>query len=281
MNNSTFFTIFIKNLVQDKVALFSFCIFLLWICVGFYPYLNPNVLYVPVDLSVRLEGLSKHFWFGVDSNGQSLGLLLLNGASTSLFVSMLTVTVCLSIGVPLGALSGYYGGKIDFLISRCMDILLAFPPLILPIAIMAFLGGGIANVVFALSATGWVSYARLVRGQFLVYKEREFVIAAKSLGASQTRIIFKHIMPNIISPLIVQVTFSLANVIIAEAGLSFLGLGVSQEHVSWGGILNSARDYLITNPNLVFFPALAIFSLVISLNFIGETLKTSFGASSN
>lgn len=275
MKNNTFLFVFFKNLLRDKFAFCSLCILLLWVFMGIYPYLDPKIIDIPVDLSVRLEGMSKLFWFGVDSNGQSLGLLLLNGASTSLFVSILTVSVCLLIGLPLGALSGYYGGKIDFFISRCMDILLAFPPLILPIAIMAFLGGGIANVILALSVTGWVSYARLVRGQFLVYKEREFVVAAKSLGANQARIIFKHIMPNILSPLIIQATFSLANVIIAEAGLSFLGLGVSQEHVSWGGILNSARDYLVTNPNLVFFPALAIFSLVISLNFIGEALKVS------
>lgn len=278
MKNHSLFIVFFKQILLDKFALFSFCILLIWIVMGICPYINPKMAHVPVDLSMRLSGLSKQFWFGVDSNGQSLGLLLLNGASTSLLVSLSTVSVCLLIGLPLGALSGYYGGKIDFLISRCMDILLAFPPLILPIAIMAFLGGGIANVVLALSLTGWVSYARLVRGQFLVYKEREFVMAAKSLGANQARIIFKHIMPNILSPVIVQATFSLASVIIAESGLSFLGLGVSQDHVSWGGILNSARDYLVTNPTLVFFPALAIFSLVISLNFIGDALKVSLNA---
>lgn len=269
---------FLKNLFKDKLTVISVCVLLLWIVFGLYPYLVPHISDIPVNLSTRLEGVSKQFWLGVDSNGQSLGLLLLNGAATSLLVSISTVSVCLLIGLPLGAMSGYFGGKIDFLISRCMDILLAFPPLILPIAIMAFFGGGITNVILALSVTGWVSYARLVRGQFLIYKEREFISAAKSLGASRTRIIFKHIMPNILSPITVQATFSLASVIIAEAGLSFLGLGVSQGHVSWGGILNSARDYLVTNPNLVFFPSLAIFSLVISLNFIGEALKSAFDA---
>lgn len=277
MNNS-FWIRFSKNLLRDKLSIISVLVLALWIALGLYPYLNPVVNNIPIDLSMRLTGISKDFWFGVDSNGQSLGLLLLNGAATSLLVSIMTVTVCVMIGVPLGALSGYYGGKTDFFISRIMDILLAFPPLILPIAIMAFLGGGIFNVIFALSVTGWVSYARLVRGQFIVYKEREFVNAAKSLGASQSRIIFKHIFPNILSPLVVQITFSLATVIISEAGLSFLGLGVSQGHVSWGGILNSARDYLVTNPSLVFFPAIAIFSLVISLNFIGEALKSAFDA---
>lgn len=275
MKNS-FWIRFLKNLSRDKLTMLSLCILFVWVMLGLYPYLDKSLSYVPVNLSMRLTGISKEFWFGVDSNGQSLGMLLLNGASTSLLVSTFTVSVCLMIGLPLGALSGYFGGKIDFVISRCMDILLAFPPLILPIAIMAFLGGGIFNVILALSVTGWVSYARLVRGQFLVYKKREFVTAAKSLGASQSRIIFKHIFPNILSPLTIQATFSLASVIISEAGLSFLGLGVSQGHVSWGGILNSARDYLVTNPGLIFFPSIAIFSLVISLNFIGEALKSSF-----
>jgi len=182
----------------------------------------------------------------------------------------------LIVGIPMGAIAGFFGGKIDALISRLIDILLAFPPMVLPIAIMAFFGGGLLNVVIALSITGWVSYARVVRGQFLSFKEREFVIAAKSLGANNSRLMFKHIFPNTISPLAVQATFSLAGVIIAEAGLSFLGLGVSQNHVSWGGLLNSARDYLTTNPSLAFFPALALFTVVASLNFVGESLRLMF-----
>ncbi len=184
--------------------------------------------------------------------------------------------MCLIVGIPMGAVAGFFGGKVDIIISRLIDILLAFPPMVLPIAIMAFFGGGLLNVVIALSITGWVSYARVVRGQFLSFKEREFVVAAKSLGASNKRIMFKHIFPNTISPLAVQATFSLASVIIAEAGLSFLGLGVSQAHVSWGGLLNSARDYLTSNPYLAFFPAIALFSIVASLNFIGEALRLTF-----
>ncbi|BBH54210.1 ABC transporter permease [Fluviispira sanaruensis] len=267
---------FFKILSRDKFAIVSAFILLFWIMIAFFPIIIPYFANIPIVLQDRLANPSAKFWLGVDGNGQSVGLLIMNGASTSLIVSLFTVSMSLFVGIPLGAIAGFFGGKIDILISRFIDILLAFPPMVLPIAIMAFFGGGLLNVVIALSLTGWVSYARVVRGQFLSFKEREFVVAAQSLGASPTRVMFKHIFPNTISPLAVQATFSLAGVIIAEAGLSFLGLGVSQSHVSWGGLLNSARDYLTTNPTLAFFPAIALFSVVASLNFIGETLRLTF-----
>ncbi|WP_186647979.1 ABC transporter permease [Fluviispira vulneris] len=267
---------FFKILSRDKFAIVSAFILIFWITIAFFPIIIPYFANIPLVLQERLASPSSKFWLGVDGNGQSVSLLIMNGASTSLIVSLFTVSMSLFVGIPLGAIAGFFGGKIDILISRFIDILLAFPPMVLPIAIMAFFGGGLLNVVIALSLTGWVSYARVVRGQFLSFKEREFVVAAQSLGASPTRVMFKHIFPNTISPLAVQATFSLAGVIIAEAGLSFLGLGVSQSHVSWGGLLNSARDYLTTNPTLAFFPAIALFSVVASLNFIGETLRLTF-----
>lgn len=267
---------FFKIASKDKTTICSGIILFFWIMVAIFPIIFPFFSNIPIHLQERLQDPSLKYWFGVDGNGQSVALLIMNGASTSLIVSLFTVGMCLLVGIPLGAIAGFFGGKVDTLISRFIDILLAFPPMVLPIAIMAFFGGGLINVVIALSITGWVSYARVVRGQFLSFKEREFVVAAKSLGASNNRMMFKHIFPNTISPLAVQATFSLAGVIIAEAGLSFLGLGVSQAHVSWGGLLNSARDYLTTNPYLAFFPALALFSIVASLNFIGEALRLTF-----
>lgn len=228
---------------------------------------------IPTTLSHRLQPPDAAYWMGVDPHGQSVLKLLIAGAKTSIIVSFYTVTLSLLVGVPLGAVAGYFGGRVDTIISRIIDILLAFPPLILPIAVMAFFGGGLTNVVFALSLTGWVSYARLVRGQFLSLKEREFITAARSLGAGDLRLMFRHILPNTLSPLAVQATFALASVIIAEAGLSFLGLGVSQGHVSWGGMLNEARSYLIDAPHLALFPSLALFSVVSALNFLGEVLR--------
>jgi peptide/nickel transport system permease protein len=267
---------FFKIVKQDKTTIVSGLILIFWFLIAIFPLVFHSLAIIPIHLQERLQDPSTQYWFGVDGNGQSVGLLIMNGASTSLIVSLFTVTMSLIVGIPMGAIAGFFGGKIDALISRIIDILLAFPPMVLPIAIMAFFGGGLLNVVIALSITGWVSYARVVRGQFLSFKEREFVIAAKSLGANNSRLMFKHIFPNTISPLAVQATFSLAGVIIAEAGLSFLGLGVSQNHVSWGGLLNSARDYLTTNPSLAFFPALALFTVVASLNFVGESLRLMF-----
>ncbi|MES2614559.1 MAG: ABC transporter permease [Bdellovibrionota bacterium] len=267
---------FFQTFKSDKVSVVSFFILLFWILIAIVPIVFRKFSIIPIELQNRLTDPSLNYWFGVDGNGQSVGLLIMNGASTSLIVSLFTVGMSLLVGIPMGACAGFLGGKVDIFISRIIDILLAFPPLILPIAIMAFFGGGLLNVVIALSLTGWVSYARLIRGQFLIYKEREFIVAAHSLGATNFRIMFKHIFPNIISPLAVQATFSLAGVIISEAGLSFLGLGVSQNHVSWGGLLNSAKDYLTTNATLAFFPSLALFSVVASLNFIGESLRLSF-----
>ncbi len=267
---------FFKIAGRDNTTIVSGIILFFWVITAILPLIIPLLSNIPIRLQERLQNPSWQYWFGVDGNGQSVGMLIMNGASTSLIVSLFTVGMSLLVGIPLGAIAGFFGGKSDAIISRFIDILLAFPPMILPIAIMAFFGGGLINVVIALSITGWVSYARVVRGQFLSFKEREFVIAAKSLGASNKRMMFKHIFPNTISPLAVQATFSLAGVIIAEAGLSFLGLGVSQAHISWGGLLNSARDYLTTNPTLAFFPALALFSIVASLNFVGEALRLTF-----
>lgn len=267
---------FLNILARDRWAKFAGVVLLFWVCVALSSQVYPELRDIPTELSQRLSTPSGAFWLGVDGNGNSVTLLLINGARTSLMVSLFTVVTSVCLGVPLGAAAGFFGGWVDLVISRIIDILLAFPPLILPIAITAFFGGGFLNVVVALSVTGWVSYARLVRGQFMAMKEREFVTAARSLGAGDSRLMFVHILPNTLSPLAVQATFALAGVIISEAGLSFLGLGVSQSHVSWGGMLNDARSFLVEAPHLAFFPALALFSVVSSLNFIGEALRLAF-----
>lgn len=270
-----------SHLKRDTTTTIATLILVAWLCAALLPLLFPNLLISAFSLKDRLQTPSSHFWLGTDTNGQSIALLLVNGASTSFIVSLFTVTLSLLVGIPLGGMAGFYGGKIDMIICRVIDILLAFPPMVLPIAIMAFFGGGLWNVILALSLTGWVSSARLVRGQFLSFKEREFVSAAKSLGASNMRLMIKHIFPNTISPLAVQTTFSLAAVIIAEAGLSFLGLGTGENHVSWGGLLNSARDHLTTHPSLAFFPAVTLFFVLMGLNFVGEALRLAFDPKSN
>jgi peptide/nickel transport system permease protein len=267
-------------LKSDILAKISLVILFFWVCLAILPHVFPNLHVIDIRLEDRLFFPSKEYWLGTDSSGKSVALLILNGAQMSLSVSLVTVLLSLFIGVPLGALSGYYKGFFDKVVSQIIDILLAFPPLILPITIMVFLGSGFLNVILALSITGWMSYARVVRGEFLSYRRREFVIAAKALGANDIRIMFKHILPNIVSPLIVQATFALATVIIAEAGLSFLGLGVGSEYVSWGGLLNTAQDYLTSHPYLIFFPSLALFLVVLALNFFGEAVRKAFNPKS-
>jgi peptide/nickel transport system permease protein len=263
---------FVQQLAADKMGQLAILVLAFWMVVAAVSLITP-LGQIATVLPDRLTSPSSEYFFGTDPHGQSVLKLLASGARTSILVSSYTVTLSLLVGIPLGATAGYFGGRIDTMISRVIDILLAFPPLILPIAVTAFFGGGLFNVVAALSLTGWVGYARLVRGQFLSLKEREYVTAARSLGASNVRLMVRHILPNTLSPLAVQATFSLASVIIAEAGLSFLGLGVNQSHVSWGGMLNEARSYLIDAPYLAFFPALALFSVVSSLNFLGEVIR--------
>lgn len=267
-------------LKSDTLAKLSLVILFFWLLLAILPSIFPSLHNIPLKLEDRLLFPTKDYWLGTDSSGRSVSLLILNGAQMSLSVSFVTVLLSLFIGIPLGALSGYYRGFFDKIISQIIDILLAFPPLILPITIMVFLGSGFINVILALSLTGWMSYARVVRGEFLSYSRREFVMAAKALGANDMRIMFKHILPNIVSPLIVQATFALATVIIAEAGLSFLGLGVGSEYVSWGGLLNTAQDYLTSNPYLIFFPSLALFLVVLALNFFGEAVRKAFNPKS-
>lgn len=263
---------FLQQLSGDKMGQVALVVLTFWVVVALVSLFTP-LGQIATVLPDRLMSPGSQYFFGTDPHGQSVLKLLASGARTSILVSSYTVALSLLLGIPLGATAGFFGGRVDIFISRIIDILLAFPPLILPIAVTAFFGGGLFNVVAALSLTGWVGYARLVRGQFLALKEREYVTAARSLGASNIRLMLRHILPNTLSPLAVQATFSLASVIIAEAGLSFLGLGVNQSHISWGGMLNEARSYLIDAPYLAFFPALALFSVVSALNFLGEVIR--------
>ena len=190
----------------------------------------------------------------------------------SLSISMLAVGVSVTVGVLIGASAGYIGGIVDTLVMRMVDILLAFPGILLAISLAAVLGPGYFNVVFALSALGWVGYARLVRGQVLSERERDYVQAAQALGASRVRVIIRHLIPNIMAPVLVQATFGLGSAILAESSLSFLGLGV-QRYPSWGAMLDGGTDFLLTAPHLSTFPGLVILLTVMGFNFLGDGLR--------
>ena len=227
-----------------------------------------------IDLPARLMGPSAAHWFGSDELGRDILSRIIYGARISMLVGTCVVATSLTLGLILGSIAGYYGGFLDrFLNVVVMNAFMSFPGILLAIAFVAFLGPGLFNVVLALSIGGWVGYARLVRAQVMAVKEREFVEAARALGASDLRIIVRHILPNIIQPVIVQAAIGMAGAILAEATMSFLGLGVPPPTATWGSMLNDGRSHLFDAPHLVVFPAVAVMLAVLSFNFVGDGLR--------
>lgn len=227
-----------------------------------------------IDLATRLSKPSSAHWCGSDELGRDILSRLIYGARISMLVGGCVVAASLGMGLIIGSIAGYYGGIIDrFVNVVLMNAFMSFPGILLAIAFVAFRGPGIFNLVLALSLGGWVGYARLVRGQVLAAREREFVEAARALGAGDLRIIVHHILPNIIQPVIVQAAIGMAGAILAEATMSFLGLGVPPPTASWGAMLNDGRSHLFDAPHLVLFPALAVMLAVLSFNFIGDALR--------
>lgn len=224
-------------------------------------------------LAERLAAPSFAHPFGLDELGRDILARVLAGARISFLVGLTVVTVSASVGTLLGAVAGYFGGRLDDVISRVIDTLLAFPGLLLAIALVAVLGPSLANVLFALTIIGWVGYARLVRGQVLRAREFEYVQAARALGAGTARILWKHVIPTAVPAVVVQATLGMAGAIIGEASLSFLGLGVQPPTPSWGTMLNGGRAHILDAPHLTLFPGLAIALLVLGFNFLGDGLR--------
>ena len=225
------------------------------------------------DLALRLTGPTTVHWFGLDELGRDIFARILAGARISLLVGMVVVSVSSTVGILLGSVAGYFGGWIDDVISRVIDILLAFPGLLLAIALVAVLGPSLTNVVLALTLIGWVGYARLVRGQVLRAREFEFVQAARALGASTPRILLRHVIPAALPAVLVQATLGMGGAILAEAALSFLGLGVQPPTPSWGTMLSYGKAHLLDAPHLTVFPGVAIAILVLGFNFLGDGLR--------
>ncbi len=239
----------------------------------FAPWIAPQDP-AAIDLPSRLSSASHAHWLGTDELGRDILSRTIYGARISLIVGGSVVLASLALGLIIGSVAGYYGGGIDrFVNVVLMNAFLSFPGILIAIAFVAFRGPGILNLVIALSLGGWVGYARLVRGQVLAAREREFVEAARALGASDLRIIVRHILPNIIQPVIVQAAIGMAGAILAEATMSFLGLGVPPPTASWGTMLNDGRAHLFDAPHLVLYPAIAVMLAVLSFNFIGDALR--------
>jgi peptide/nickel transport system permease protein len=239
----------------------------------FAPQLAPEGI-TAQQLSARLQGPSAAHLFGRDQFGRDVLSRVLFGARISLRVGVTVVLISSVVGTIIGAIAGYYGGWVDRLVSTFLfNTFLAFPGILLAIGMVAFLGPNLSNVILALSIIGWVGYARLIRGQVLKVKENDFITAAQAIGASDMRILFRQILPNAIQPLIVQATLGMAGAVLAEAGLSFLGLGVQEPTPSWGKMLDAGRGYLTLAPHLVIFPGLAIMITVLGFNFVGDGLR--------
>jgi peptide/nickel transport system permease protein len=213
---------------------------------------------------------------GYDDLGRPIFDRILLGAKTSFLVSLWVVAVSLLIGVTAGIVSAYYGGWFDHAVTQIIDIFLAFPGILLAIALAGIMGPGIENVVIALSTVGWVGYARLARAQVLSVKQREHIQAAVALGSGSITIFYKHILPLILAPIIVEASVGIAGIVIAEAGLSFLGLGVQPPEASWGNMIRDGARYLLVAPHMVLVPGIALMLVVLAVNLTGDRLRDYF-----
>ena len=268
------FAALFRSFTQQPLALAGALLLALFLLLGLLaPWIAPASPSA-IDLTHRLESPTLTHWAGTDELGRDSFSRLLYGARLSLAVSVSVVAFSLSLGILIGGMAGYCGGWVDTLLTTfAMNTFLALPGILLAIAFAAFLGAGFLNLVLALSIGGWAGYGRLVRAQVLAVRDREFVDAARALGANPLRIFFRHILPNIAQPILVQAAIGMAGVILAEATLSFLGLGIPAPAPSWGSMLNDARSHLFDAPHLVLFPAIAVAGAVLAFNLIGDALR--------
>ena len=236
------------------------------------PVLSP---YPPeaIDLAAELATPGSAHLLGAGENGIDVLSHVLHGARVSLVVAFFAVVLSALVGVTLGGLAGYLGGWVDEVVMRVVDVLLAFPGILLAIFITSVLGPSLVNVVFALSFTGWTGYARLTRGQMLTLRERDYVQAARALGSSDARILLRHLLPNAAGPLLIQMSSAFPGAILAEASMSFLGLGAPPGTPSWGALVDQGTQYLLVAPHVALFPGLALALTVLGFNFLGDSVR--------
>jgi len=270
---TTLFRDALRRLFRNKLAIIGMVILGLFVfCALFAPWIAP---YDPIaqDVTKRREPPSWEHPFGLDEVGRDLLSRVIYGARVSLYVGVASVSLAIIAGTLIGAVSGYAGGWIDNLVMRIMDIMLAFPSLLLAIAIVAILGPGLLNMLYAIAFVSIPAYARIVRASVLAAKEMDYTLAARAIGCSSSRILFRHIMPNCLTPIIVQGTLGIATAILDAAGLSFLGLGAQPPTPEWGAMLGQGRGSVFTAPHVVIFPGLAIMLSVLGFNLLGDGLR--------
>ena len=264
----------LQTVRRNPLAAFGLVMICLFaVLAAFAPWIAPQDP-AHIDLPTRLAPPSLAHWMGTDELGRDMLSRVIYGARISMLVGSCVVAASLFLGLIAGCIAGYYGGRVDrFFNIVVMNAFLSFPGILLAIAFVAFLGPGLWNLILALSLGGWVGYARLVRAQVLATREKEFVEAARALGASDWRVITRHILPNMIQPVIVQAAIGMAGAVLAEGTMSFLGLGVPPPVASWGSMLNDGRTHLFDAPHVVLFPAAAVMLAVLAFNFIGDALR--------
>jgi ABC-type dipeptide/oligopeptide/nickel transport system permease subunit len=270
---TTLFRDALRRLFRNKLAIIGMVILGLFVfCALFAPWIAP---YDPIaqDVTRRREPPSREHPFGMDEVGRDLLSRVIYGARVSLYVGVASVSLAIIAGTLIGAVSGYAGGWVDNVVMRIMDIMLAFPSLLLAIAIVAILGPGLLNMLYAIAFVSIPAYARIVRASVLAAKEMDYTLAARAIGCSSSRILFRHIMPNCLTPIIVQGTLGIATAILDAAGLSFLGLGAQPPTPEWGAMLGQGRGSVFTAPHVVIFPGLAIMLSVLGFNLLGDGLR--------
>ncbi|CAM4259202.1 ABC transporter permease [Lacicoccus alkaliphilus] len=269
---------FFKRLRKNKSALVGFYVLAFLFLVSIFGAIDANYNLLGVNsnatsLTEKLEGPSAAHWFGTDHLGRDIFFRILHGMYITLGVGFAATFMGALVGVPLGILAGYYGGWLDTIIMRIMDVLLAFPGILLALAIVSVLGGSTINVTIAIAIGSLPQFARIVRGSTLTTKKLEYVDAIRALGARDGKIIFQHILPNIMSPIIVNTTLFIASAILSAAGLSFLGLGVQPPTPEWGAMLNDGRNYMYQAGHITFFPGMMIVIVVLAFNLFGDGLR--------
>jgi len=263
----------IQQLKKNKIAIIGLIIIISLAFIAlFAPFIAPHDP-IEQNLDKRLLTPCREYPMGTDDLGRCLLSRIIYGARVSLQLSVIVVGIITVIGVTLGLISGYYGGIVDEIIMRLVDVVLAFPGIILALAVAGALGPGLFNVMLALAMVGWTGLARVVRGSVLSVKQKEFVESARALGCSDLHIMTRHILPNVMAPVIVLATLDMAFIILAAAGLSFLGLGAQPPTPEWGSMLNNGRAFMRTAPHLTTFPGLAIMVAVLAFNFLGDGLR--------
>lgn len=269
-----------KNKIKIKLYILLFIVSILFLVALFGEYIVPNDPYAQ-DLSNALSPPSKEFIFGTDRYGRCLFSRVVVGAKTTMFSSLGLVVIIATFGTIVGAICGYMGGKVDEVVMRISDIFLAFPGMVFAIAVVGVLGGGIVNAVISLALISWPKFSRLARGHVLTIKNSAYVQAAKLSGCSHMKIIFKHIFPNILGPIIVTATLDIGVMMMELAGLSFLGLGAMPPTAEWGSMMSNGRSMIQSSPWVIFAPGFAIFITVIIFNLLGDTVRDYLDVSNN